>query len=71
MPPSPQPWLGFLCTRQELWVALSYTLEPDQELAGASTAMPNVVQAPEVPPGPQQLMEFVTVRGGEGERWWV
>ena len=35
---------------------LSYLLEPSEVLVGAPTATPTVVWAPEVPPGPQQLM---------------
>ena len=54
---------GFLCTTQELWAVLSNLLEPGQVLAGALTATPTVVWAPEVPPGPQWLMDFVAVGG--------
>ena len=37
---------------------LSNLLEPGQVLAGAPTATPTVVWAPEVPPGPQWLMDL-------------
>ena len=40
---------------------LSNLLEPGQVLAGAPTATPTVVWAPEVPPGPQWLMDFVII----------
>ena len=42
---------------------LSNLLEPGQVLVGAPTATPTVVWAPEVPPGPQWLMDFVAVGG--------
>ena len=40
---------------------LSNLLEPGQVLAGAPTAAPTVVWAPEIPPEPQWLMDFVAV----------
>ena len=55
----PSQLAGFLSTMQELWAVLSNFLEPDQVLEEASTAMPTVVLALEVPPGPQWPMDFV------------
>ena len=54
---------GFLCTTQELRAVLSNLLEPCKVLARAPTVTPTVVWAPEVPPRPQWLMNFVAVKG--------